>query len=68
MSKHKVRHLGNSEPNAIHKMSVSKLSVVAQERELRIVGEKSLKTPVQCVVGIIKRQQILNMLKNRNEI
>ena len=40
----------------------------AQERELRIVGEKSLKTPVQCVVGIIKRQQILNMLKNRNEI
>lgn len=68
VSKHKVRHLGNSEPNAIHKMLVSKSSVAAQERELRIVGEKSLRTSVQCVVGIIKRQQILNMLKNRNKI
>ena len=33
MSKQEVRHLGNSEPNAIHKMLVSKPAVAAQERE-----------------------------------
>ena len=33
MSKQEVRHLGNSEPNAIHRMLVSKPAVAAQERE-----------------------------------
>lgn len=61
--KYKELHLGENEPNAIHKMLVSKPSFLAQERDLGVVGEKSLKTSVQCVVGIIKRQQILNMVK-----
>lgn len=40
---------------------------LARERDLGVIGEKSLKTSVQCVVGIIKRQQILNMVKKKIE-
>ena len=62
MSKYKILNLGENDPNAIHKMLVSKLSVLAQEKDLGAAGETSLRTSVQCVVGIIKRQQILNMV------
>ena len=41
VSKHKVLHLGENETNAIHKMLVSKPSVLAKERDLGVVGEKS---------------------------
>ena len=59
VSKCEVLHLGENKPK-VHKMLVSKPSVLAQERDLGIVGEKFLKTSVQCIAGIIKKKNILN--------
>lgn len=67
VSKYKVLYLKENEPNAIHKMLASKPSVLAQIRDLGFAGKKSLKTSAQCVVGIIKRQQVLNTVKKNKK-
>lgn len=59
MSKSEALHLGENEPNAIHKMLVCKPSAPGQIRDVGVAGEKFLKTSAH-VVGIIIRQHLLN--------